>query len=188
MMFLPNNDADEAKGRELAEAAVAAEGFEVLGWRAVPVVPEVVGRFAKATEPRIAQLVVKDGSGRSGADLERALYLMRKAMERSALEAFGEERATEFYVCSLSGEVWLQLLPPCACMPNHIAVSTGAHWRFCVLRLIVDAVRVHAAGGLEGSCAGVCYKDTVPLCRGHSAGVSGMEASQGSCHGGFTGS
>lgn len=113
MMFLPNNDADEAKGRKLAEAAVAAEGFEVLGWRAVPVVPEVVGRFAKATEPRIAQLVVKDGSGRSGADLERALYLMRKAMERSALEAFGEERATEFYVCSLSGEVRLRLPPVC---------------------------------------------------------------------------
>lgn len=105
MMFLPNNDADQAKGREIAEAAVAAEGFEVLGWRTVPVVPEVVGRFAKATEPRISQIVVKDGSGRTGADLERALYLMRKGMERAALAEFGEERATEFYVCSLSGQV-----------------------------------------------------------------------------------
>lgn len=104
MMFLPNNDADEAKGRQLAEAALTGEGFEVLGWRSVPVVPEVVGCFAKATEPRIAQIVVKDGSGRTGGDLERALYLVRKGMERAALAEFGEERATEFYVCSLSGQ------------------------------------------------------------------------------------
>ena len=98
---------------------MAAEGFEVLGWRAVPVAPEVVGRFAKATEPRISQIVVKDGSGRTGADLERALYLMRKGMERTAFAEFGEERATEFYVCSLSGQVRPALSPALALLARH---------------------------------------------------------------------
>jgi hypothetical protein len=35
---------------------VAAEGLTLLGWRQVPVAPEVVGRFAKATQPRIWQV------------------------------------------------------------------------------------------------------------------------------------
>ena len=103
MVFLPNDDAAEAASRKIAEESVAAEGLELLGWREVPVDPAVVGRFAAATAPRVAQLVVRDGSGRSGADLERALYFARKSMERRRDEV--GERGAEFYVCSFSGQV-----------------------------------------------------------------------------------
>lgn len=105
MVFLPNEDAAEATSRKIAEECAAAEGLEVLGWREVPVQPSVVGRIAEATMPRVAQLVVKDSSGRTGADLERALYLSRKAMERRQGEI--GERGPEFYLCSMSGQVCL---------------------------------------------------------------------------------
>lgn len=103
MVFLPNDDAAEATSRKIAEESAAAEGLEVLGWRNVPVQSSVVGRFAAATEPRVAQLIVKDSSGRTGGDLERALYFARKAMERRQSEL--GDRGPEFYVCSFSGQV-----------------------------------------------------------------------------------
>lgn len=56
MVFLPDDDDAEATCRGVTEECLTAEGFELLGWRDVPVDPSVVGRFAKATEPRIAQV------------------------------------------------------------------------------------------------------------------------------------
>jgi len=40
---------------------VAQEGLKLLGWRAVPIKAEVVGRFAKATQPRIWQVRARAG-------------------------------------------------------------------------------------------------------------------------------
>lgn len=56
MLFLPNDDALEAQAKSIIDEVVAAEGLKVLGYRKVPVVEEVVGRFAKATQPRIWQV------------------------------------------------------------------------------------------------------------------------------------
>jgi glutamate synthase domain-containing protein 1 len=56
MVFMPNDDALEAQAKAITEEVVAAEGLTLLGWRQVPVAPEVVGRFAKATQPRIWQV------------------------------------------------------------------------------------------------------------------------------------
>jgi glutamate synthase domain-containing protein 1 len=56
MVFMPNDDALEAQAKAITEEVVAAEGLTLLGWRQVPVSPEVVGRFAKATQPRIWQV------------------------------------------------------------------------------------------------------------------------------------
>lgn len=58
MLFLPNDDALEAQAKAIIDEVVAAEGLSVLGYRQVPVAPEVVGRFAKATQPRIWQVGV----------------------------------------------------------------------------------------------------------------------------------
>jgi glutamate synthase (ferredoxin) len=107
MVFLPNDDAAEATSRKIAEECSAAEGLEVLGWREVPVDVSVVGRIAAATMPRVAQLIVKDSKGRTGADLERALYFARKSMERRQNEV--GERGLEFYLCSFSGQVCIAL-------------------------------------------------------------------------------
>ena len=57
MLFLPNDDKLAALARQTVEDVVEAEGrCRIVGWRVVPVVPEVVGRLAKVTEPRIAQV------------------------------------------------------------------------------------------------------------------------------------
>jgi glutamate synthase domain-containing protein 1 len=85
------------------EDGLKSEGFEILGWRNVPVEHSVVGEVAKATEPRISQVVVRDSKGRSGPELERFLYLGRKAVERKRL-ALGPS-AEAFYICSLSCQV-----------------------------------------------------------------------------------
>lgn len=59
MLFLPNDDALEAQAKSIIDEVVAAEGLKVLGYRQVPVDHAVVGRFAKATQPRIWQVRIR---------------------------------------------------------------------------------------------------------------------------------
>ena len=57
MLFLPNDDKLAAQARQIVEDVVKAEGrCSVVGWRPVPVDHSVVGRMAKATEPRIVNV------------------------------------------------------------------------------------------------------------------------------------
>jgi len=85
----------------VAEVA-AKEGVKVVGWRAVPVRNEVVGRFAKATQPRIAQVIIQGKPGQTGDALEKELYLVRKLVEGAKGGRLGAA-APDFYLCSLSG-------------------------------------------------------------------------------------
>lgn len=59
MIFIPNDAQLEIECKKIYEEVVAKEGLTLLGWRAVPVKPEVVGRFAKATQPQIWQIMVE---------------------------------------------------------------------------------------------------------------------------------
>ena len=56
MVFLPNDDEGEKISMGITTEALEAEGFEVVGWRDVPVNSGIVGRFAAANEPRIKQV------------------------------------------------------------------------------------------------------------------------------------
>ncbi|MEU4684639.1 glutamate synthase large subunit [Streptomyces xinghaiensis] len=78
--FLPAGDS-EAAGR--VEAIAADEGLTVLGWREVPVAPQMLGAGARATMPDFAQLFVADGEN-TGLDLDRKAFLLRKRAEREA--------------------------------------------------------------------------------------------------------
>jgi len=98
MVFLPQDDAAEARARQVLEAAVAGQGLRVLGWREVPHDPSVLGRIAAATQPRIAQLLIGRPEGATTEAFERELMLARKAAERAA-EAQGLD---DFYVVSCS--------------------------------------------------------------------------------------
>ena len=103
MMFLPNDDAGEAAAKALFESVVAAEGkTRVLGGRDVPVDSTVVGRLARATEPRVRQVVLAPvDAAVKGDALERELFLLRKLVEKAAPPALGAA-APDFYVCTLS--------------------------------------------------------------------------------------
>lgn len=66
------------------EALAISEGLRILGWRAVPVNPTVLGELALAAMPEIEQLFIVAESGVSGLALERLLFRFRKRSEREA--------------------------------------------------------------------------------------------------------
>ena len=60
-----------------------AEELEVLFWRDVPTEPDVLGHLAKEAMPFIGQVFVKSVSGLRGIDLERKLFRLRRASEKT---------------------------------------------------------------------------------------------------------
>jgi len=81
--FLPvDESAAEAAVRGIEEIAVE-EKLEVLAWREVPVVADLVGPSARAAMPQFRQLVVADPArDLSGIDLDRRTFRLRKRAER----------------------------------------------------------------------------------------------------------
>ncbi|MFJ3269961.1 glutamate synthase large subunit [Streptomyces sp. NPDC086776] len=79
--FLPADDSTEAV-RKLEKIA-AEEGLKVLGWREVPVSPDLLGSGARATMPEFRQLFVADGES-AGIALDRKAFVLRKRAEREA--------------------------------------------------------------------------------------------------------
>ncbi|MFK4225501.1 glutamate synthase large subunit [Streptomyces sp. NPDC019890] len=79
--FLPADDSAQAVSR--IETIAAEEGLTVLGWREVPVTPDLLGSGARATMPAFSQLFVADGESK-GIALDRKAFLLRKRAEREA--------------------------------------------------------------------------------------------------------
>jgi glutamate synthase (NADPH/NADH) large chain len=78
IVFLPVDAVDVTV--DAIDKVLADEGFTVLGWRAVPIVPEVPGASARAEMPAFRQVFVRKGD-LTGDDLERHVYLARKRLE-----------------------------------------------------------------------------------------------------------
>jgi glutamate synthase (ferredoxin) len=102
MVFLPQSEAAAAIARDLATKVWTDCGLKILGWRKVPVKPEVLGIQARENQPQIEQVLVE--SADSGDDLERDLYWARKRILSVLADYQGEcaEALKEFYVCSFS--------------------------------------------------------------------------------------
>jgi glutamate synthase (ferredoxin) len=110
MIFLPTHSETAAFVRDTFNQVVKDEGLSVVGWRPVPVNPDVLGPLAKQYQPRIEQLVIASTT-ETGDDLERRLYLVRRQVLHLIAKAAAnpDERAAvsvadlkEFYVCSCS--------------------------------------------------------------------------------------
>ncbi len=108
MVFLPQAEAVAAIARQATEQVLQAAGLTLLGWRVVPVKPELLGRQARENQPQIEQVLVQS-TQYQGDDFERQLYLARKQIEQAiatqAATASPEEaeQLLEFYMCSFSG-------------------------------------------------------------------------------------
>lgn len=96
MAFLPRNEERRQQVMEMIEDVCRQNELQWLGWREVPVNPEVLGEQARQAQPSIWQFFVKaperlsnDDKDRDG--FERTLYLVRRR--------FGVER-------KLRGLVW----------------------------------------------------------------------------------
>ncbi|MEU6116380.1 glutamate synthase large subunit [Streptomyces sp. NPDC047117] len=81
--FLPS-DAEEAQAAvSKIETIASEEGLNVLGWRVVPVAPQLLGNGARATMPAFSQIFVSDGEN-TGLALDRKAFVLRKRAEREA--------------------------------------------------------------------------------------------------------
>ncbi|MFJ9550040.1 glutamate synthase large subunit [Streptomyces erythrochromogenes] len=89
--FLPADGTAQAAAAEQIEAIAAEENLAVLGWREVPVTPDLLGNGARATMPAFRQLFVsggtsrtESGGGSTGIELDRKAFVLRKRAEREA--------------------------------------------------------------------------------------------------------
>ncbi len=99
MIFLPRtNLSAQDSCRSIVEAEIIRDGFNVYGWRQAPVDPSRLGLRAALVRPEIEQILFCDLRGRKTDELERALYLIRRRIEKRAREAGHQE----LYVSSLS--------------------------------------------------------------------------------------
>ncbi|MGL5866206.1 MAG: glutamate synthase subunit alpha, partial [Dermatophilaceae bacterium] len=88
MAYLPTDDAERVAAEHSIEAIAAAEGLQVIGWRDVPVTPDLVGRAARVTMPAFRQLFVAAADGSSGIALDRLAFCLRRRAEREAAVYF----------------------------------------------------------------------------------------------------
>ena len=66
------------------EIIVEKEGLELLGWRTVPTVPEVLGHKARECMPYIMQAFIKKPEDvEKGIAFDRRLYVVRRVFEQS---------------------------------------------------------------------------------------------------------
>ena len=99
MVFLPRTDlAAQERCRCIIEAEILNFGYRIHGWRQVPIEVGVIGEKANATRPEIEQIIIYNSRGVSDQLFERDLYIIRRRIEKAAMQ----ESIKEFYVCSLS--------------------------------------------------------------------------------------
>jgi glutamate synthase (NADPH/NADH) large chain len=82
MAFLPLAPAEAEAARTKVEGIAAEEGLRVLGWREVPVNPDILGSMSRAALPSFALLFVTAADENlSGIDLDRMTFGLRKRSE-----------------------------------------------------------------------------------------------------------
>ncbi|MGP8302513.1 glutamate synthase large subunit [Streptomyces inhibens] len=81
--FLPSDAQDAAEAVSRIETIAGEEGLDVIGWRVVPVAPQLLGNGARATMPAFSQLFVGDAEN-TGLALDRKAFALRKRAEREA--------------------------------------------------------------------------------------------------------
>ena len=102
MVFLPQDPDAARTARQIVERVFQQEGFEAIAWRVVPVKPEVLGPLARENMPQIEQVFLSHPS-QTGDDLERSLYLARRAVSKEiAASKETQDWSDNFYICSLS--------------------------------------------------------------------------------------
>ena len=106
-MFLPPDVVERENTQRHFEKLVTANGQELLGWRNVPVDPEVLGEKSRQSQPFMAQVFIKaspqiiDRLSIDDNAFERQLYSIRRQAENHI--RYGRLRGGRyFYIASLS--------------------------------------------------------------------------------------
>ena len=94
MFFFPQENLQRRQAQKLFEVICGKEGVRFLGWRQVPVDPDILGAPAKDSMPGIYQcFVARPADVSRGLDFDRRLYVIRRVFEQSSEGT---------YVCSFS--------------------------------------------------------------------------------------
>ena len=94
MFFFPQDELKKNQAKNIFEVIVKKEGMNFLGWREVPVRPDVLGSRAVECMPCIMQgFIERPKKIAKGIDFDRRLYVVRRIFEQSS---------DDTYVASLS--------------------------------------------------------------------------------------
>jgi len=98
MVFLPRDVRAQARARSIIEDVLTREGLVFFGWRQVPVALTALGADAARTRPEIQQALIGRPERLGADDFERALYLVRRLIERR----LDDEGVAGAYIASCS--------------------------------------------------------------------------------------
>ena len=89
MLFLPQDELKCKEAIKTFEVIVEKEGLEFIGWRKVPVNPDVLGSKAVECMPTIMQAFIKRPEHiNKGIDFDRCLYIVRRIFEQISDETY----------------------------------------------------------------------------------------------------
>ena len=89
VFFFPQDRVRRAQAQKMLEIIVDKEGLEFLGWRDVPVHPEVLGEKARSCMPHICHCFVKRPEDCArGLAFDRRLYVVRRVFEQSNVNTY----------------------------------------------------------------------------------------------------
>jgi len=109
LVFLPHEESDRDRIKDLIARITGEEGQRLLGWRDVPSDNRLIGDSAKATQPVFEQVFIgaafDTATDEGRARFERKLYVIRKRVEHAvdALKINALSRRF-FYIVSLSSQ------------------------------------------------------------------------------------
>ncbi|WP_219729932.1 glutamate synthase large subunit [Sodalinema gerasimenkoae] len=101
MIFLPQDEETAQEARDVVNENLEKAGFNIIGWRVVPVNPDVLGPQAKALQPEIEQVIVSHNE-LDGDELERATFYARRLVGKNLNDHPAIQWGYNFYICSLS--------------------------------------------------------------------------------------
>ncbi len=140
MFFFPQNTLKRNQAKKMFEVIVAKEGMEFLGWRKVPVCPEVLGQKALDKMPNIQQaLIRRPEKVARGLDFDRKLYIIRRVFEQSNDNTYVPSLSSRtivykgmFLVAELR-QFYLDLQNPeyhsaIACVHSRFSTNTNPSW------------------------------------------------------------
>jgi glutamate synthase (ferredoxin) len=148
----------DAGAREAIEEACRAEGFELGGWREVPVAPEALGDEARASRPAIVQLVLLRPDGPDEDELELRAYRARRRTEAVAgayVASLSFRTVTYKALCAADHLVdfYADLRDPAVAVPfgifhQRFSTNTGPTWeRAQPFRLLCHNGEINAVRG-----------------------------------------
>ena len=83
-LFLPQEELKRRQAEKMFALIVEKEGLKLLGWRQVPVCPQVLGQKARDCMPQIVQAFLqKPQEVEAGLPFDRRLYIARREFEQS---------------------------------------------------------------------------------------------------------